>query len=430
MRREDFLIIGGSAAGTTAAGVIRNLRVDASVAIICEEPYELYSRVLIPHYIRHRVNREQVFLKKPQWYAEEKIEFLKGVRVESLDCQKKEVKLSSGDTINFGKLLIAVGGKAIPFDAPGSNLENIFYMRTIDDADRIISAASKAKSGIIIGGGFIGLEFASCFQANGIKDIKILVMEPYFWQGKLDEVSSKVLTNTLEKNGIKILTNEEAAEFRGSTPNRGRTPIVTEVITKSGRKFEAQIAGIGIGIKPDIEWLRNSGIEINRGILTNEYLETNVADIFAAGDCAEFKDVIFERQHILGNWANATNQGSAVGKTMAHSTGSGPLAGAKTVFETVSSYSINFFDGSCSFIGETDEKFADEIVCRGSVGNGKMIQIYIKTIGGVMRTVGATVINNVSEVAVLANIIKSKKDVSGYEEKFSDVNFDLTDVLK
>lgn len=421
MKNVDFLIIGGSAAGTTAAGVIRSLRPEDAIAIVCEEPYEFYSRVLIPHYIRHRVSREQVFLKKPQWYEEKKIEFIKGVRVENLDCQKKEVKLSSGDTINFGKLLITVGGKVIPFDAPGVNLENIFYMRTIDDADKIIAAASKAKSGIIIGGGFIGLEFASCFQANGVLDIKILVMEPYFWQGKLDEASSKVLTNTLERSGIKILTNEEVAEFRGSTPNRGRTPAVTEVVTKLGKTFAADVVGIGIGIKPDIEWLKKSGVNTNRGILTNEYLETNIADIYAAGDCAEFKDVVFDRQHILGNWANATNQGSAVGKTM---------AGEKTVFETVSSYSISFFDGSCSFIGETDEKFADEIISRGSVESGKMTQIYIKTIGGVMRFIGATVINNVSEVPVLANIIRGKTDISSYKEKFSNINFNLNEVLK
>lgn len=423
MRKADFLIVGGSAAGTTAAGVIRSLKVDASIAIICEEPYELYSRVLIPHYIRHRVNRDQVFLKKPQWYADKKIELVKGVRVESLDSQKKEVKLSGGDAFGFGKLLIAVGGKAIPFDAPGANLGNIFYMRTIDDADRIIAAASKAKSGIIVGGGFIGLEFASSFQANGIKDIKILVMEPYFWQGKLDEASSKVLTATLTKNGIEVLTEEQVKYFEGDGEIRS-------VFTKSGRKFEAQIAGIGIGIKPDIEWLKSSGVEIDRGILTNEYLETNVADIYAAGDCAEFKDVIFERQHILGNWANATNQGSAVGRTMAHSMGSGPLAGVKTVFETVSSYSINFFDGSCSFIGETDGKFADEVVSRGSVESGKMTQIYIKTIGGVMRIVGATVINNVSEVPVLANNIRGKTDISSYKEKFSDIYFNLNEMLK
>ena len=303
---------------------------------------------------------------------------------------------------------------------PGADLGNILYMRTVEDADKIVEVASKSKRGVVVGGGFIGLEFCSGFVKNGVSDVTVLVMEPYYWQGKLDEDSSRVLVSTLEKNGIKVLCGEEVERFE---PIAGLNPVkaVGAVKTKSGKTFDADVVGIGIGIKSDLSWLEGSGIKINRAIVTNEYLETSLQDVYAAGDCAEFKDVIFDRQHIMGNWANATSQGSTVGKTM---------GGQKTVFETASSYSINFFEtGACTFIGVTDEKFADEVVSRGSVEGGKMTRIFVKTIGGVMRVVGATIINNPMEVAPLTSAVKNKVDIFANKEKLAEPNFDLKELL-
>lgn len=412
MKSVDFLIVGGSAAGTTAAEVIRGLTPDASITIITDEDHEEYSRVLIPHYIRHKVNREQVFLKKSEWYSQKNIVLLTGVSGQRLEPSKHRLTASDGEVYQYKKLLIAVGGKVITFNAPGADLSNILYMRTIEDADEIVKAASQSKKAVIIGGGFIGLEFCSCFKVNGAGDVTVLVKEPYFWFGKLDEASSKVLVSVLERNGIKVLTGEEVEKFEG-------VDKVERVITKSGKTFEAQAVGVGVGIKSDLEWLSDCGIKIGRAIMTNEYLETSLPDVYAAGDCAEFHDVIFERQHIIGNWANATSQGNAVGKNM---------AGQKTVFETASSYSINFFDGSCTFIGVTDKEYADEVIARGSVKSGKMTQIYIKTIGGAMRIVGATVINSAGEVSPLSAAVKGKVDISHHKEKLFDPNFNLSGI--
>lgn len=451
MKSVDFLIIGGSATGTTAAEVIRSLKLDSSIVIVTDEDHEEYSRVLLPHYIRHKVNREQIFLKNSDWYNHKNIELVKGARAIGLEPKSHSVKVSSGEEYKYGKLLIAIGGYVIKHPAPGADLENILYMRTVEDADKIIEVAKKSKKGVIVGGGFIGLEFCSCFKKNGVDDVTVLVKEPYYWQGKLDEQSSRVLQQTLERNGVKVLTNEEVVEFRGSTPKAEEVASGVEpltVITKSGKTLEANVVGIGIGIRSDLSWLEGSGIKINQAIVTNEFLETSLPDVYAAGDCAEFKDVIFDRQHIMGNWANATSQGSAVGKTM---------SGQRAVFETASSYSINYFDpstssgpggGFCSFIGVTDEKFADEVVSRGSVEEGKMTRIFIKGFtsrgstpkadekaSGVeplkdqLRVVGATVINDPSQVASLTMAVRNKVGVSEYKEKLTDQSFDLREII-
>jgi len=423
MKKVDFLIVGGSAAGTTAADTIRALQPDASITIISDEPYEFYSRVLVPHYVRGKVQRDQVFLKKPEWYEEKRIELLKGIKAVKLESDLKVVGLSDGSGIQYEKLLIAVGGYVIPFNVPGAEGANILYLRTIDDADKIVKAVSGSRKAVIIGGGFIGLEFASCFKKLGIEDITILVIEDYFWQGKIDSESAGVIADVLVKNGVKINTKTAVDHFEGST-----------IVTKDGRRLEADVIGVGIGIKPDLKWLEGSGIKINRGILTNEFLETNIDDIYAAGDCAEFRDLIFERQHIVGNWANATSQGTAVGKT---------ITGQKTAFETASSYTTNFFDpprpvsgeagapggGSVSFIGVVEENYADQVIVRGSKELGRVTRIFIKKFGQLTRIVGATVVNSVADVAPLTMAVKNKTDISANVVQLQEASFDLKALL-
>jgi NADPH-dependent 2,4-dienoyl-CoA reductase/sulfur reductase-like enzyme len=154
--------------------------------------------------------------------------------------------------------------------------------------------------------------------------------------------------------------------------------------------------------------------------VVNEYLEASAADIFAAGDCAKFHDIIFAREQMVGNWANATSQGAAVGHTM---------AGQRTVFATVSSYSDTFFEGRYSFIGVCDEQFADEIISRGSSKEGKMSQIFIKNIDGETRIVGATVINNPAEVGPLTLAVKNRTNVWRRKRQLADAGFDLKNLL-
>lgn len=421
MKKVDFLIIGGSAAGTTAAEVIRQLKPQASISVITDENHEQYSRVLLPHYIRGKVQREQVFLKKAFWYQEKNIELIKGAKAVSLEPDSHRVKVSNGQEYQYAKLLIAIGGDVNRLNIPGSDLSNILYLRTIEDADAVIAAARKSKNGLVLGGGFVSLDFATGFRVNGVQKVVILTRDPYFWSGHLDPESGRLMQNLLSKNMVEVMFEEEAEYFEGAAGSEG--PLarrVSRVITKSGKKLETDVVGVGIGIRSDLEWLIKAGIKTNRAILTNEYLETNIADVYAAGDCAEFHDVFFERQHIMGNWANATSQGAAVGKTM---------AGQRTVYETISSYSDTFFDNSYSFIGVTDEKFADEIVVRGFVEFGKMARIFIKKIAGVVRIAGATVINDPAEVAPLTLSVKNKIDILKFKSRFSDPAFDLKEML-
>lgn len=411
VNQVDFLIIGGGAAGTTAAQVLRSLSPNSSISIITDENYEFYSRVLLPNYIRGEIPREKLFFKNEAWYQDNRIELVRKNPAKKLISADKILELADGEQYKYGKLLIAIGAKPIVLKNEGSDFQNIFYMWTLDDADRIIEASKGAKKGVVIGGGFIGLEFAHSFKVKGIKTT-ILEGAAHYWGNRLDEESSKVLQNILEENGIKVVCGDLVEKFipKDNSSNVG------SLVTKSGQEFESDLVGIGIGIRSDLSWLSGSGIKIDNGIVTNEYLETNLPDVYAAGDCVEYFDLFCRAPHLVATWANATTQGAVVAKTM---------SGIKTLFEAVSSYTINFFGASCSFVGMTDRGFADEVISRGSVEDKRITRIFLKKFDNQTRIVGATVINAPNELSFLAGAIKNKVDVSSYKDKLTDIIFDL-----
>lgn len=412
MKSVDFLIIGGGAAGTTAAGVLRALKPQASITIISDENYEMYSRVLLPNYIRGEITRDKVFLKNVPWYEQNRVELVKNNKAEKLVPGEKFLETESGEQYKYGKLLIAIGAKPIQLKCAGADLGNIFYMWTLDDADGIIKASKMAKRGVVIGGGFIGLEFAHSFKDRGV-ETTILDAAPYYWGNRLDAKSSKVIQNLLEANGIKVICSDGVERFLGANGKVGK------VVTQSGQEFNCDLVGVGIGVRSDFSWLGDSGLMIKDGIVTNEYLETNLADVYAAGDSVCYFDLFCKAPHLVATWANATTQGAAVAKTM---------SGVRTPFEAVSSYTINFFGGSCTFIGMTEDGFADEVCERGSVAAQKLSRFFLKNIGGQLRMVGATLVNAASEVGLVTSIIKNRVDLSRKKEKLADLDFDLKEL--
>src|SRR3989344_2124824 len=160
MRKAQYLIIGGGIAGTTAAEFIRMNDPSGSITIVMEEPETLYSRVLLPHYLRDQVLYERLYVRKPESYTEKNIDLIKGVRADKVNTQNNQVELSSGDIIEYEKLLVASGGKVNRFDVPGKDLKGVTYLRTIKDIKGIKELMNKAKNGAVIGGGFIGIEYA------------------------------------------------------------------------------------------------------------------------------------------------------------------------------------------------------------------------------------------------------------------------------
>lgn len=408
MNKVDFLILGGGIAGTSAAETIRNQDQNASITILTEEADRLYSRVLLPHYLRGENTFESLYVRTPISYIDKKIELKTTTKVSKLDLTHKQVATESGEVYEFGKLLVATGGKVNRLTIPGADLKGIFYLRTIVDAGAIMSYLPSCQNALVLGGGFIGMEFAQSFVKNGLKTTAI-IREKYFWENVVGENSGKLLSEILTSNGVDLISQAQAVEFTGSTKLIG-------LKLSDGQEVKADIAGVGVGIHLELDHLQDSGLVIKKGVVTNEYLETSVPDVWAAGDIAEFYDVVFGKYHTLGNWANASAQGRSVGLNM---------AGIKTVFETTSMYSINVFGNNFSFLGDPAADEKTETIERGDISSKKLARFLLRD----SVVVGASLINMPVERNIINKLIKEKIKLTASVEQLADANFDLTTLI-
>ena len=411
MNQTKYLIIGGGAAGTSAAEIIREIDKDSSITIVSDEIHPLYSRVMLskPNFFLGKIPFDQVWLKGEEWYVKNSITFIGGKSAISLDPNKKVVTLDDNKQISYEKLLISTGVRTKPWNVSGGDKKGIYSLRTLEDGKAIMNGIKTTKRAITIGGGFISFEMADLLKLAGI-DTTMILREPYFWQPTLDEASGKMIEQALVKAGIKIIKNAEVTEVVGGESVEG-------IIRKDGIKIPCEMIITGIGIvPPPMEWVKKAGINIKCGILANEYLETNIPDIYTAGDIAEYKDIILEENIQLGNWVNAREQGHIAGLNM---------VGEKTPFKFVSFYTTQGVGISIAFIGDARPGPDRIVIQRGSPDIDSYARILIVN----KELVGATLINRTRELTTIAKLIENNVDVSEKYNELADVNFDLKQLL-
>jgi NAD(P)H-nitrite reductase large subunit len=385
-----FVIVGGGIAGTTCAEELRKLDPNAEITILSEEQHPIYSRVLLPHYLKAKIPRERVFLKPADWYQKQNIEWLPGVRVEKLDVTNRFALTSEGRELPYDKLLLATGGEieTLPEDRRG-----VSYLRTLDDADHLIqlSADRHHSEAAIYGGGFIACEYLNYFAHLGWPTT-IAFRGPHFWSRILDAESGKLLNEHIRSRGVTVLPE---TTFEGLVGEHDLEAV--SLRGPQGRSnLRCSILGVGIGIRSELSWIAESGVEVGRGVRANEYLETNVPDVWTAGDGAEFFDVVVGHHRQVGNWMNAQMQGRVAAKNM---------VGEKTAFRLVSSYSTNALGLEIIFVGETDPKQADETRVFGSAAEGGVTNVFLK----MGKAVGATIIGRNKDRAPVTKAIDSQE---------------------
>ncbi len=400
--QTDYLIIGGGIAGTTAAETIRQNDPKGSIAIVSDEPHRLYSRITLSkiNFFLEKLPFDSIWLKQSEWYDQKNISLLAGKRAAALDTQKKEVALDDGTVIQYGKLLLAIGGSARKLEIPGSAPEDISYLRTLDDAKTIIQKTRASKEGIMIGGGFIGFEMCEMMRLAGLK-VTLIIREPRFWDFLIDATSSALIEEALEKNGVTILRNEEVREIA----HNGKKLA----ILKSGQSIPFDMLIAGIGIYCPHAFIKEAGIAVQSGIIANEYLETSAPDVWTAGDSAEFKDLILEEQIQLGNWVNAQIQGRIAGLNM---------TGTRTPFKLISSYTSRAFDLSLAFVGDVRMREGRRSIPRGSKESGSYAQIIVEG----TKIKGAILINRTKELGIIGKLIQEGADVSDRDAQLADAD--------
>ncbi|WP_016732042.1 NAD(P)/FAD-dependent oxidoreductase [Saccharolobus islandicus] len=400
----DYLIIGSGIAGYNALKELLQLKPNSKIIMVSSDKYYPYDRPpLSKDYLRGKLEKDMLFFESDDFYKRDNLEVILNKSVERIDTSSKEAILSDGNTISFNKALITTGGRPRKLNIPGS--ENALYLRTLDDSDKIREAASKSKNALIIGAGFIGVEAASSLTTLGVKTTVVEVM-PYIWNTFVDEKVSRVIQQYLESKGISFILNDSLKEIQGKN-----------AITSNSRRLETDMLLIAVGITPNVELAKESGIQVDNGVIVNEYLETSAKDIYAAGDVANIFDPREGRRKRIEHWNNAEYTGKLAARNM---------AGNREAYNFISSIWSDIFDIHIESAGET--RNYDEYVIRGKFESQRprFSVIYLK--GGTIK--GYLAINrNVKEIVALNKLIQKQVEVSSKKDKLVEESFDLQKLL-
>lgn len=300
--QTKYLIIGNGIAGLSAAREIRSNDSTGSLTMVSSEPYLTYYRTKLTECLANDQSIDELLVNKESWYIEKNINIILDRIVERIDIENNIVLLDNGVIITYEKLLIATGSR--PFIPPikGKFNEGVFALRTLRDLKYSKAYFNKCETVTVIGGGLLGLEAAWALKLMG-KKVNVVEFAPHLLSRQLDKELGDKLTAKLMSEGIKIYLPELAEEILGST-------TVTGIRVKGGEVIDTDGILISSGIRPNLDLIRDTSINFDKGIKVDEYLRTNIDNIYAAGDVVEVNNMI------VGLWTTSNEQGKIAGGNM------------------------------------------------------------------------------------------------------------------
>ena len=350
MENFDLVIVGGGLASARAIKSFRESGGEGSIALISKDSTLPYHRPPLSKKFLRGETDEEPLVEDEAFYRDHGVEVMLETAVSSVDVRERAVELEA-DRIGYRKLLLASGAWPRRLEVPGSELENVFTLRTVGNSKAIREAAAHAERAVVVGAGFIGMEVTASLRQLG-KEVALLHLGRWLFDQLGVEQLSDELAALYVSKGVECVLGNEVEAFHGD----GTLEAVT---TKNGRRVEADLAVVGIGVAPVIDFLEDSGIALENGIVVNERFETNVPDVYAAGDVANFFDPLFQRRRRIEHWSNANYQGTEVGKV---------LAGADGGYDKVSDFFTEIFGITIRVFG--DARRDAQVVVHGSLSEG------------------------------------------------------------
>ena len=326
----SVVIIGAGAAGGAAAEMLRREGYEGPVTLIGADDSLPYDRPnLSKDYLAGNAPEEWIPLRPPEFYREQKIDAFTNTTVTSIDPKTKQVTLSDGCSLGYGALLLATGAEPVHLTIPGSDLPHVFYLRTLVDSRRIIEKAKTAKRAVVIGSSFIGLEVAWSLRERKM-EVAVVGRDSSPLGKVLGTEMGNLVRETHEAHGVKF--------------HLGRTPAAIHdryVQLDDGTKLDCDLVVVGIGVRPNTRLAEQAGIATDNGVLVNEFLETNVPGIFAAGDIARWPDPRAGRIRVE-HWVVAQRQGQTAARN---------ILGAREPFTIPPFFWSNHFDLHIHYVG-------------------------------------------------------------------------------
>jgi len=404
----SHVIIGDGIAGASAAETIREADPDASVTVITDEGEALYNRILIKEFAKGKLPEAPISIHEPEWYDERDIDLQLNTHVTDIEPVAHEIHTHKGETYEYDKLLVATGGTPAQLPVENSDADGVHHFWTFQDARGIREHAEESEQGIIVGAGLLGIDLAAVCAAQGI-DAKYLMRGDRWWRYALSADGAEIIHDALRDNGVEPVFDSGVDHF--TVDDDGH---VTGAVDPNGEEFDGEWAGVAIGLNFNTEFLDGAGIEQDDGIVVDEYMQTSVEDIYAAGDLTQFYDTILNARAQNGAWGSAKEQGSVAGTNMVEDS-------EEKEFRWVSSYSITHFDFPFLSFGhpargddEAEAKYSDSEWRRLAFENGQLI-------GGVL-------IGDLSQQSKYKKLIREERKVADQKELLLEKDVDLEEV--
>jgi 3-phenylpropionate/trans-cinnamate dioxygenase ferredoxin reductase subunit len=360
MSKQTFVIVGASLAGAKAAEELRNRGFDGRIVLVGSEPERPYERPpLSKDYLRAESPREKAFVHEQDFYEQQQIELITGRSAAQLDTGGSQITLDDGQSLRYDRLLLTTGAEPRELSVPGSELDGIHYLRTLEDCEALRERVESGGRAAVVGAGWIGSEVAASARQKGVEVTLIdpleLPNERIF--GK--EIGS-FYRDVHAQHGVELALGDGVEAFEGEGS-------VTAVRTSSGRLIECDFAVVGIGVAPRVQLAADAGLENDNGIVVDEGLATSAPNVFAAGDVANAKHPFYGQRIRVEHWANALNQGPAAARSM---------LGESVSYDRVPYFFSDQYEVGMEYSGFASEW--DEVVFRGDRDGGEFIAFWLK----------------------------------------------------
>lgn len=393
-----YLIIGNGAAGTTAAANIRKIDSEGRITIVTDESYPFYSRIRLIEFLSGDVDEKGLVIRKDKWYEENRIELILNTAVTEIDKDKREVIASSGDRIKYDRLLIATGGISFVPSIPGANKNGVFTLRTLKDAIAIREYAKKADRVLLIGGGVLGLEAGNALRKTG-NSITVVEFFLRLLPRQMDPDGAEILKAQMEKMGFKFYLGVKSKEIVGSDKAEG-------LLLEDGRHIDCDMIIISAGIRPNAVLAQKLGLKIEKGLVVNDRMETELPDIYAAGDLIQHKGIFY------GIWPASEKQGEVAGINM---------AGGNAIYEgTTISNMLKVIGIDLVAAGDIDAEGRHESIVVKDINRS----IYKKIVISDNSIIGTILYGDIKDSRKILKAIENKTDISGIRNELKQWNLE------
>ncbi len=410
-----IVIIGNSAAGTGALEAIRKHDRDSSITIVSDETYHLYSRCLLSYYLAGSIDESALSFRAEDFHRAIDAELVLGKRVTAVDPVKQQVICDDNGKLEYDKLLIATGGSPKVPDNISTDLNGVFVLRSFVDATAIQQHIQPDGNAVILGGGLVGMKTAFALNQRGMK-VTVAVRSPHVLSQMIDYDGAQIVTERLRENDIQVLTECDVTSVEEKD---GRLISVTIKGAADSRTIPCDVLIAAKGVSPNMGLIADTDIATNWGIVTNSKMQTNIENIYAAGDVAETFDIAIEQHTVNALWTCAIQQGRAAGYNM---------AGIDREYDgSVGMNSINFPGVDLISFGVIRTKPDDgyEVLVENRPHQG----VYKKAVLKDDKVKGLVLVNAIDNAGVLLSLLGRKIDISDVKHEILNDGFNYAKLM-